>query len=331
MRPDMTVRSMLARAALALALALSCAATATAASSDFPSKPLKLIIPFATGGAVTFLTEHIMKEMETELGQPIVRDYRGGAGGTIAMEAAANAPPDGYTMFVVSLSQAISAGVYDNLKADVLKSFAPVTLLAMTPYVLVTNPEIPAKTVQELIAYGKANPGKLILGTSGAGNSDHIIGEEFARMAGVPLIHVPYRGAGPAIPDLLTGRVNVTFFSPLPTKQHVEAGKLRLLGVTTKQRSPAMPGTPTIAEQGLPDFDFPGWYGLAVPAGTPPDVVARLQKAAAAALAKPSVVKFLNDSGLSPGGGPSAEFGTFLASETARWSALARKMGVKPQ
>ena len=327
----MTLFRILTRAAAMLALAVVSVAPASAASNDFPNKPLKLIIPFATGGAVTFLTEHIMKEMEAELGQPIVRDYRGGAGGTIAMEAAAAAPPDGYTMFVMSLSQAISAGVYDTLKADVIKSFAPVTLLALTPYVLVTNPEIPAKNVQELIAYGKANPGKLILGTSGAGNSDHIIGEEFARMSGVPLIHVPYRGAGPAIPDLLTGRVNVTFFSPLPTKQHVEAGKLRLLGVTTKQRSPAMPNTPTIAEQGLPDFDFPGWYGLAVPAGTPPEVIARLQKAAAAALSKPSVIKFLNESGLSPGGGPSAEFGTFLASETARWSQLARKMGVKPQ
>ena len=319
------------RAALVLIFAMASPGPATAASSDFPNKPLKLIIPFATGGAVTFLTEHIMKEMEAELGQSIVRDYRGGAGGTIAMEAAAAAPPDGYTMFVVSLSQAISAGVYPDLKADVIKSFAPVTLLALTPYVLVTNPEIPAKNVQELIAYGKANPDKLILGTSGAGNSDHIIGEEFARMAGVSMVHVPYRGAGPAIPDLLTGRVNVTFFSPLPTKQYVETGKLRLLGVTTKQRSPAMPNTPTIAEQGLPDFDFPGWYGLAVPAGTPPEVIARLQKAAAAALSKPSVVRFLNDSGLSPGGGPSAEFGKFLASETARWSQLARKMGVKPQ
>jgi tripartite-type tricarboxylate transporter receptor subunit TctC len=319
------------RAAAVLALGMASMAPAFAASSDYPSKPLKLIIPFATGGAVTFLTEHIMKEMESELGQPIVRDYRGGAGGTIAMEAAALAPPDGYTMFVVSLSQAISAGVYDNLKADVIKSFAPVTLLALTPYVLVTNPEIPARNVQELIAFGKANPGKLILGTSGAGNSDHIIGEEFARMSGVPLVHVPYRGAGPAIPDLLTGRVNVTFFSPLPTKQHVEAGKLRLLGVTTRQRSPAMPSVPSIAEQGLPDFDFPGWYGLAVPAGTPPEVIARLQRATAAALAKPSVIKFLSDSGLSPGGGPSAEFAAFLSSETARWSQLARKMGIKPQ
>ncbi len=220
-------------------------------------------------------TEHIMKEMEAELGQPIVRDYRGGAGGTIAMEMAAAAPADGYTMFIVSTSQAISAGVYDTLKTNVVKDFAPVTLLASTPYVLVINPEIPAQNVQQLIAYGKSNPGKLILGTSGAGNSDHIIGQEFARLAGIELVHVPYRGAGPAIPDLLTGRVNVTFFSPLPTKQHVESGKLRLLGVTTKQRSPAMPNVPSIAEQGLPDYDFPGWYGLAVPAGTPPDVVAR--------------------------------------------------------
>jgi tripartite-type tricarboxylate transporter receptor subunit TctC len=312
------------------AILLSCAVPVQAAS-DFPNKPLKLIIPFATGGAVTFLTEQVMTAMEAELGPPIVRDYRGGAGGTIAMEMAANAAPDGYTMFIVSTSQAISAGVYENLKADVVKSFAPVTMIAFTPYVLVTNPEIPAKNVQELIAFGKANPEKLVLGTSGAGNSDHIIGEEFARMAGIKMIHVPYRGAGPAIPDLLTGRVNVTFFSPLPTKQYVAAGKLRLLAVTTKDRSPAMPNVPTIAEQGLAGFDFPGWYGLAVPAGTPRDVIAKLQTAAAAALAKPSVRTFLAESGLSPGGGPSAEFGSFLASETTRWSSLARKMGIKPQ
>jgi tripartite-type tricarboxylate transporter receptor subunit TctC len=310
------------------ALLLSAWRPATAA--DFPNKPLRLIIPFATGGAVTFLTEHIMRAMEAELGQPIVRDYRGGAGGTIAMELAANAPADGYTMFIVSTSQAISAGVYQNLKVNVVKDFAPVTLLAMTPYVLVTNPEIPAQNVQQLVAYGKANPGKLVLGTSGAGNSDDIIGQEFARLAGITLINVPYRGAGPAIPDLLTGRVNVTFFSPLPTKQYVESGKLRLLGVTSKQRSPAMPNVPTIAEQGFPDFDFPGWYGLAVPAGTPRDVVATLQRAASAALGKQAVKDFLASSGLSPGGGPSAEFGAFLGTETTRWSVLARRMGVKP-
>ena len=318
------------RLAGALLATLALLAMTSVRAADFPNKPLKLIIPFATGGAVTFLTEHIMKEMEAELGQPIVRDYRGGAGGTIAMEMAAAAPADGYTMFIVSTSQAISAGVYQNLKTNVVKDFAPVTLLALTPYVLVINPDIPAKNVQELIAYGKANPGKLILGTSGAGNSDHIIGSEFARMAGIEMVHVPYRGAGPAIPDLLTGRVNVTFFSPLPTKQHVESGKLRLLAVTTRQRSPAMPNVPTIAEQGLADYDFPGWYGLAVPAGTPKEVVATLQRAAAAALSKQSVKDFLQSNGLSPGGGPSAEFGTFLASETARWSSLARKMNIKP-
>jgi len=316
---------------LAACVLFAAAAAQPAAAADFPTKPLKLIIPFATGGAVTFLTEHIMKEMEAELGQPIVRDYRGGAGGTIAMDLAANSPADGYTMFILSTSQAISAGVYRNLKVDVVKDFAPVTLLATTPYVLVINPEIPANSVQELVAFGKANPGKLVLGTSGAGNSDDIIGQEFARLAGIQMVNVPYRGAGPVIPDLLTGRVNVTFFSPLPTKQHVESGKLRLLAVTMKQRSPAMPNVPTIAEQGFADFDFPGWYGLSVPAGTPPDVVARLQKAAAAALGKPSVKEFLAASGLSPGGWPSAEFGRFVASETARWSSLARKMGIKPE
>lgn len=319
------------RVLMAAVAAWLCIAAGPSAAADFPNKPLRLIIPFATGGAVTFLTEHITKEMEGELGQPIVRDYRGGAGGTIAMELAANAPADGYTMFIVSTSQAISAGVYQNLKVNVVKDFAPVTLLATTPYVLVINPEIPAQNVQQLVAYGKSNPGKLVLGTSGAGNSDDIIGQEFARLAGITMINVPYRGAGPAIPDLLTGRVNVTFFSPLPTRQYVESGKLRLLGVTSRQRSPGMPDVPTIAEQGFPDFDYPGWYGLAVPAGTPREVIATLQRATVAALAKQPVKDFLASSGLSPGGGSSAEFGTFLGIETARWSALARKMGVKPE
>lgn len=323
--PDPFLRPLLAAAAALLLAGNPLPADA------FPTKPLKLIIPFATGGAVTFLTEQIMKEMEVELGQPIVRDYRGGAGGTIAMDLAANSPADGYTMFILSTSQAISAGVYQGLKVNVIRDFAPVTLLASTPYVLVINPEVPAQNVQELIRWGKANPGKLVLGTSGAGNSDHIIGQEFARMAGIELVHVPYRGAGPAIPDLLTGRVNVTFFSPLPTRQHVAAGKLRLLGVTSRQRSPAMPNVPSIAEQGLPDYDFPGWYGLSVPAGTPREAIATLQRATAAALAKQPVKEFLQSNGLSPGGGPSAEFGAFVASETARWSALAQKMGIKPE
>jgi tripartite-type tricarboxylate transporter receptor subunit TctC len=299
------------------------------AASDYPNRSLRLIIPFAVGGAVTFLTESIMRDLEGELGQSIIRDYRGGAGGTLAIEAAASAPPDGYTLFIVSTSQAISAGVYPNLKADIVKSFTPVTLLALTPYVLVINPAIPAANVSELINYARTNPGKLVLGTSGSGNSDDIIGQEFERQARIEMLHVPYRGAGPVIPDLLTGRVNVTFFSPLPTRAYVEDGKLRLLGVTSKQRSRAMPDVPTIAEQGVPTFDFAGWYGLAVPAGTPPQIVARLQRATATTLGKPDVVKFLTENGLSPGGGSSVEFGELLASEADRWSALARTMGAK--
>ena len=307
-------------------------ASPLALAADFPTKPLRLVIPFAPGGAVTFLAEQIMKEMEAQLGQPIVRDYRGGAGGTIAMELAAAAPNDGYTLFLLSTSQAISGGVYDKLKVNLVSDFAPVALLALTPYVLVINPEsVPVQNVQQLAAWAKANPGKLFLGTSGAGNSDAIVGAEFASTLGIQITQVPYRGAGPAIPDLLSGRVNISFFSPLPTKQHVESGKLRMLGVTTKDRSPAMPNIPTISEQGLPGFDFPGWYGIAVPSGTPPAVIATLQRATAAALARQSVKSFLLTNGLSAGGGPSAEFGSFLISEATRWSRLAKSLGIKPE
>ena len=307
-------------------------ASPLALAADFPTKPLRLVIPFAPGGAVTFLAEQIMKEMEAQLGQPIVRDYRGGAGGTIAMELAAAAPNDGYTLFLLSTSQAISGGVYDKLKVNLVSDFAPVALLALTPYVLVINPEsVPVQNVQQLAAWAKANPGKLFLGTSGAGNSDAIVGAEFASTLGIQITQVPYRGAGPAIPDLLSGRVNISFFSPLPTKQHVESGKLRMLGVTTKDRSPAMPNIPTISEQGLPGFDYPGWYGIAVPSGTPPAVIATLQRATAAALARQSDKSFLLTNGLSAGGGPSAEFGSFLINEATRWSRLAKSLGIKPE
>jgi len=313
-------------------LAMLPLASPLALAADFPTKPLRLVIPFAPGGAVTFLAEQIMKEMEAQLGQPIVRDYRGGAGGTIAMELAAAAPNDGYTLFLLSTSQAISGGVYDKLKVNLVSDFAPVALLALTPYVLVINPEsVPVQNVQQLAAWAKANPGKLFLGTSGAGNSDAIVGAEFASTLGIQITQVPYRGAGPAIPDLLSGRVNISFFSPLPTKQHVESGKLRMLGVTTKDRSPAMPNMPTISEQGLPGFDFPGWYGIAVPSGTPPAVIATLQRATAAALARQSVKSFLLTNGLSAGGGPSAEFGSFLINEATRWSRLAKSLGIKPE
>ncbi|NBU83674.1 MAG: tripartite tricarboxylate transporter substrate binding protein [Sphingomonadaceae bacterium] len=313
-------------------MAMLSLASPLALAAEFPTKPLRLLIPFAPGGAVTFLAEQIMKEMEAQLGQPIVRDYRGGAGGTIAMELAAAAPNDGYTLFLLSTSQAISAGVYETLKVNVARDFAPVSLLAFTPYVLVINPDsVPVQNVQQLAVWAKANPGKLFLGTSGAGNSDAIVGAEFARTLGIQITQVPYRGAGPAIPDLLSGRVNISFFSPLPTKQHVESGKLRMLGVTTKDRSPAMPNIATIAEQGLPGFDFPGWYGIAVPSGTPPAVIATLQRATAAALERQSVKGFLLTNGLSAGGGPSAEFGSFLVSEITRWSRLAKSMGIKPE
>jgi tripartite-type tricarboxylate transporter receptor subunit TctC len=289
-----------------------------------------LIVPFAVGGAVTFLTEQIVKEMEGELGQSIVRDYRGGAGGTIAMEAAAMAPHDGYTLFLLSTSQAISAGVYPDLKVDVVRDFEPVILLATSPYALVINPALPVGNVPELVAYGKSHPGKLFQGTSGTGGSDDIVGHEFARISGMPVVYVPFRGAGPAVPELLAGRVNLSFFSPLPTKAFVQQGKLRLLGITTRQRSPAMPDVPTIAEQGYPDFDFPGWYGLAVPRGTPDAVVATLQRAASNALGKAAVKDFLATNGLTAGGGPSADFKSFVARETARWSKLARGMGIQP-
>ena len=304
---------------------------AQAESADYPQKPLRLIVPFAVGGAVTFLVEQVVSQMEPELGQPVLRDYRGGAGGTLALELAAAAPHDGYTLFVLSTSAAISAGVYPNLKADIVRDFEPVVLLATTPYALVIHPGVPARNVQELVAFGRANPGKLTVAVSGIGNSDDIVAHEFSRLTGVPLLHVPFRGAGPAVSELVAGRCNVSFFSPLPTKAFVEEGRLRLLGVTTRQRSSALPNVPSIAEQGVPDFDYPGWYGLAVPTGTPAPIVAQLQRATAAALAKPAVRDYLLGNGLAPGGGPSAEFKAFVASETARWSGLARSLGIKPE
>jgi tripartite-type tricarboxylate transporter receptor subunit TctC len=317
------------RLAGCLSIVLALLATVPAGAGDYPGKPIRLIVPFAPGGAAQIVAEIVDREMARLIGQPIVPDYHGGAAGTIGTEIAAKAPPDGYTVFLVSTTQAISPAIYESVQFDITRDFVPITLLATVPYVLVINPKVPAQDVSGLIAHAKRNPGQLVFGSSGTGGSDHIAGAQFMIMAGIDMLHIPYRGAGPAIGDLLAGRVQVTFFSPLATRQYVETGALRRLAVTTKQRSPMLPLVPTIAEQALPDYDVMGWYGLMAPRGTPPDIVAALGKAAVEALSAPAVQELFAKNALSAGGGTPDAFGVFLGREVPHWERLARAVVAK--
>lgn len=305
------------------------AAMSTFASAEYPERPIRLIVPFAIGGGLTPVTERIGQALQDSLGQPVVKDYRGGAGGTIAMEAVASSPPDGYTILLASTSQAISNSVYTKLKSDLFRDFVPVAFLATSTHVLVVSKDLPVDSVSSLIKWGKANPGKLMQGVSGTGNSDDLIGYQFAKLAGMDMQRIPYRGAGPAIPDLLQGRVNVSFFTPLATKQYVESGQLLRLGVSTKARWPSMASTPTIAEEGLANFDFPAWYGFLVPRGTPPDVVKKLHKAITAVVSSPDMKDFFLTSGLAQATGTPEEFGAFMKSDAAKWAEMVRALDLR--
>jgi tripartite-type tricarboxylate transporter receptor subunit TctC len=325
--------SLRCRAALnALAWMLGLFGTAAAAlAADYPTRPIAVLIPFATGGATQALSERVGREIARELGQPLVSDHRGGAGGTIAAEAAARAAPDGYTLLMGATGAlAVAPAVMKSVRFNPISDFQAIALIATTPYVVVVNAKLPVKNMRELIEYGKQNPGKLNFASSGTGGADHIAGEVLQKMAGFKMTHVPYKGAGPYLPDLVSGRIDVAIISPIPIKPFVDAGQVRLLAVTTAQRSPApsLKDIPTIAEQGTPGYNMLAWYGYFAPARTPPDIIARLHAATSKALAEKENEAWLLAQGLAPGNLSSAEFGSFVNGETRKWAEYARSIGV---
>jgi tripartite-type tricarboxylate transporter receptor subunit TctC len=305
-------------------------ALAPASADDYPNRPIRWIVGFAAGGPTDLVARIMAQYLSDKLGQQVVVENRGGAGGNLAAQAAITSPPDGYTLLFVAPNNAINTTLYKSLPFDFLHDIAPVAGIMRVPNVMEVNPDVPAKTIPEFIAYAKANPSKINMASSGVGTSVHMAGELFQAMTGTKLVHVPYRGSAPAFTDLFTNRVQIIFDNMPASLEHIRAGKLRPLGVTTAMRSTALPDTPTVAET-IPGYEASSWYGVGVPAGTPPAAVARLNAEINAALADPKMKARLEDLGgiLMPG--TPAEFGAFIRAETEKWAKVVEFSGAKAE
>ena len=302
---------------------LACSGLAAAA---FPDKPIRLIVPFPAGGAADVMARGMAQRLGAELGQPIVIDNRGGAGGTTAAEGAAKSPADGYTLFFGTMgTHAINPALYAKLRYDPLKDFAPISLTHTTPRVLVVGPSVPAKNIAELIALAKK--GTLTYGSAGNGSSSHLAGALFEALTGVKMLHVPYKGSSPLLVDLLAGRVDLTFDSYAIYEQHIKNGKVTALGVTSATRMGALPQVPTIAEAGVKGYDVSNWLGVFAPAGTPKDVLIKIHSALGRAMAAPELKKQLVVLGIEPTFGTPEAFAALIRAELPKWAEIVKKSG----
>ena len=294
-------------------------------------KPIRLISPFPPGAVVDTLCRTLAVPLGELLGQPVVVENRTGAGGNIGMDVVAKSPADGYTIGMGGIgTHGINPSVYASMPFDPVRDFAPITFVASNINVLVVHPSLPVKDVRDLIAYAKANPGKLAFGSAGTGTSQHLAGELFKQITGVEMTHVPYKGAGPAVADLIAGQIPLMFADISAALGHIRAGRLRALGVTTRERSPLL-DVPTAIEQGVPDFDVNAWFGLFAPAATPPDIVARLNAESAKALGMPAIRERLQGVGLNPAPGTPEAFAQFIRAELARWAKVARAVNIRAE
>jgi tripartite-type tricarboxylate transporter receptor subunit TctC len=315
----------------AIALCVS-ASLGNAQAQNYPARAITLVIPFAPGGSTSIVGRGIADKMSELLGEKVVVDNRPGAGGTVGTKAVAKSDPDGYTLLLgYTGTLAIGPSLYKNVGYDPRKDFAPIGLIGNAPNSLVVNPSFPAKTVAELVAYAKANPGKVNFGSAGAGTASHITGEYFARSAGITLVHIPYKGTGPALTDLLGGHIPMAF-APIPASHpNVTAGKLRALAVTSTTRSGLLPDVPTMVEAGLPGFDASLYYGLAAPAGTPRPIIDKLNKALRDALASDEVKKQLGNDGTEITPGTPEDYADFIDKDEKKWSGLVKISGVEQE
>ena len=317
-------------AALA-AFAIVATAAEPAAAQSYPNRPVKIIVPFAPGGPTEFIIRLTADRLTGMLGQAFVIENRpGGGGGTVGAKSVAVAEPDGYTLLFSSPGPLVTAAaVYKNLDYDPIKSFAPIAMLIYAPQMLVAHPSIPAQSLNEFIAYANSNPGKITFGSSGYGTQPHILGEMLKRAAGIDIVHVPYRGAGQSVTDLLAGQVQMIFETTTILLPHVEAGKLRPLAVATETRSPLLPGVPTTAESGYPKIVASFWSGLLAPAGTPAGIVGKLNATVNEILKSKEAQAALARLGAEAKIGAPQDFAAFIAAETPRWAAIANETGIK--
>jgi tripartite-type tricarboxylate transporter receptor subunit TctC len=301
-----------------------------ARAQAYPTRPVRIVVPFAPGGTFDIMARLIGQWLAEKLGQPFVIENRPGAGGNIGTESVVRAPADGYALLLVGTANAISATLYEKLNFNFIRDIVPVAGIARVPEVMLVNPSLPATTVRELIAYAKANPGKLTMASGGIGTLSHVEGELFKMMTGVNLVHVPYRGLGPALTDLLGGQVQVMFASMSASIEYVRANKLRALAVTTATRSDELPDVATVDEF-VPGYEASGWFGLGAPKNTPSQIIDQLNEAINAGLADPKTKARLADLGGTPFVGSPAEFGKLIADETEKWGKVIRAANIKPE
>jgi tripartite-type tricarboxylate transporter receptor subunit TctC len=321
---------LLALLAATTALAVLPTAHAQASGAQWPNKPIRWVVPFPPGGAMDAIARTLGEKAGQALGQPFVVENKAGAGGNIGAEFVAKQPADGYTLMITSIGMATNKPLYGKLSYDPIKDFAPVSLLAVVPNVLVTNATQPeVKTVADVIAAARKAPGKLTYGSAGNGTSIHLAGEVFNSLAQTDMLHIPYKGSGPAVADLLGGQINYMFDSITSARPHLQSGKLRALGVTTAKRSATLPNVPTLAEAGLPGYEVSPWFAVFMPAGTPAPIVNKLNAALRDAMKQPDVVARFETIGAEPVGSTPAELTTHLAKESERWAKLIAERHIK--
>lgn len=316
--------------ALLLAVTVT-GSSANATATDYPSKPIQMIVPFSAGGTSDFLARTVAEKLGTALDTTVVVDNRPGAGGNIGSAMVARAKPDGYTLLLGTVgTHAINQSVYKEMSFDAVKDFAPISLVAAVPNILVANPSLEANSVQELIALAKQKPGEITFASSGNGSSIHLSGEMFKSLAGVDMLHVPYKGSGPAVIDLLGGQVDIMFDNMPSALPHVQAGKLKAFAVTTSERSEAAPELPTIAEEGVKNYEATAWFGILAPAGTPTDIIEKLNTEIAKILDMPDVKERLAGQGAKAVSNSPAEFASYIKAELKKWEDVVKASGFQP-
>jgi tripartite-type tricarboxylate transporter receptor subunit TctC len=313
------------------AATVHCSAAVAQGAPAFPSKSITIVVPASPGGAIDLVARLSGQKMTELWGQSVIIDNKAGATGAIGTEFVARAAPDGHTLALVASSHAINPSLFKRLPYDTVKSFEPVVLTHVVPLMLVVSPSLPARNLKELIAYAKANPGKLSFASSGAGGAPHMSGELFKSMAGIDMTHIPYKGSTAAHPDLISGRTSMMFDTVAAIMPHVKSGAVRAIAVTTARRASIAPEVPTMAEAGLPGYETSTWGGVLAPAGTPKDIVAKLNAEFNRELNLPDVRKKLTDAGIEPAGGTPQQFGDFIQTEMRKWSKVAQDAHVEPE
>lgn len=321
----------MAIASTALCYALACSATASAAAPQgYPTKPIRMVCPFPPGGTTDLVARLVAQRLSEAWGEQVIVDNRAGAGGIIGTETVAKAAPDGYTMLLGSITtHAVNPALYKKLDFDPIKDFIPVSLVVSSPQLLAVHPSVPVKSVKELISFAKAKPGQLNYASAGVGTSPHLTFELFKSMAAIDVAHVPYKGTGPAITELVGGQVQMMITGVVALMPHIKSGKLRGLAATSEKRVAALPDLPTIAESGIPKFDVSSWFGVFLPAGTPKPIVTKMNGEIRKILAAPDVRKRLIDQGADPASSTPEQFAAYVKSEMARWGKVVRDTGAR--